>query len=323
MTGNYSIKAVSRLTGLTPHVIRVWEKRYRAVQPGRTGTNRRLYSEEEAERLGLLRRATLAGHSISAIASLPREKLLKLVEEAKDEERPVAVEKASASGLVQRGVDATTKLETRTLEEVLREGILKLGHHGLLTRIIGPLAQRVGVLWQEGTISAAHEHFATAVIRAFLSRNTRPFPAGPEAPVLIVATPVGQLHELGAVMAAAAATDAGWNVVYLGTSLPAAEIAGAAIQHRARAVALSIVYPADDANLATELENLRGYLPPATLLLAGGRAASAYGEVLGRVGAKWAEDVTEVYRLLDEIRKPKERPQAEGSPKSDVRSPKS
>jgi methylmalonyl-CoA mutase cobalamin-binding domain/chain len=125
-----------------------------------------------------------------------------------------------------------------------------------------------------------------------------------EAPVLVVATPAGQLHELGAVMVAAAAADAGWNVVYLGTSLPAAEIAGAAIQNRAKAVALSIVYPADDPNLPTELENLRRYLPPTTHILAGGRSAAAYDEVLDQAGARWTDDLTEVYRWLDELRRP-------------------
>jgi len=304
MAGNFTIKAVSRMTGLTPHTIRVWEKRYGAVKPERTETNRRRYSEAEAERLGLLRRATLGGHSIGAIATLPSDQLKRLVEDLEEVSPPDPARADAAAELLDQGVEATRRLDTRVLEEVLSQGIVRLGQHGLLKRVVGPLAQRIGTLWQEGSISAAHEHFATAIIRGFLSRNSRSFAVGAEAPSLVVATPAGQLHELGAVMAAAAAADAGWNAVYLGTSLPAAEIAGAAIQHRARAVALSIVFPADDPTLPAELENLRAYLPPPTRILAGGRAASAYRDVLDRVGARWSEDLTEVYRMLDELRMP-------------------
>ena len=54
----YAMKVVTRRTGLTSHAIRVWEKRYNAVEPERTDTNRRLYSEADIERLIDLHRAT-------------------------------------------------------------------------------------------------------------------------------------------------------------------------------------------------------------------------------------------------------------------------
>jgi len=79
---HHAIKAVVRRTGLTAHVIRIWEKRYQAVQPERTGTNRRLYSEEQIERLSLLRAITRAGNNIGPVARLPTEKLRKLAAEA-------------------------------------------------------------------------------------------------------------------------------------------------------------------------------------------------------------------------------------------------
>ena len=82
----YPIKVAVRRTGLTAHAIRVWEKRYSAVTPVRTPTNRRLYSEADIERLQLLRRATLAGHSIGQIAGLPIDDLRTLV--AREEAAP-------------------------------------------------------------------------------------------------------------------------------------------------------------------------------------------------------------------------------------------
>ena len=103
-------------------------------------------------------------------------------------------------------------------------------------------------------------------------------------------------------MVAAAATDLGWRVTYLGTSLPAAEIAGTTVQHQARAVALSIVYPSDDENLPDELEKLRRYLPSEVKIIIGGRASSAYGEAIKRIGALHSVTLSEFAVQLDGLR---------------------
>ncbi|HSP07725.1 MAG TPA: MerR family transcriptional regulator, partial [Acidobacteriota bacterium] len=78
MAQEHPIRVVARRTGLTPHVIRIWEKRYGAVVPRRTSTKRRFYTDEDVERLILLRRATMSGRSIGQVARLSREELLEL-----------------------------------------------------------------------------------------------------------------------------------------------------------------------------------------------------------------------------------------------------
>ncbi len=95
------------------------------------------------------------------------------------------------------------------------------------------------------------------MLRTYLTSTAQSFAASGNEPVLIVATPAGQLHELGALLAATAAAHVGWQVIYLGASLPAPEIAGAAQQRGARAVALSLVYPENDSRLEGELVRLR------------------------------------------------------------------
>ena len=87
MTEWHPIRVVARRTGLTPHVIRAWEKRYGAVTPHRTETNRRLYSQEDVERLTLLRRSTLLGRSIGQIAKMSTEELRRLVGEDETAQR--------------------------------------------------------------------------------------------------------------------------------------------------------------------------------------------------------------------------------------------
>ncbi|HYG33867.1 MAG TPA: MerR family transcriptional regulator [Clostridia bacterium] len=298
----HSIKLVARKTGLSPHVIRVWERRYGAVKPARTGTNRRLYADEDVERLGLLQRAVKAGHNIGSIATLPMEQLGKLVDDAAATPSPSSLSTTTPEGFVEESLEAVRELNARRLEDALTRGIVTFGVHGLLEKVVGPLAWRIGEMWRDGSLTAAHEHFASAVIRTFLGRNSNPFLGSTAAPVLVVGTPSGQLHELGAVMVAAAANDVGWRVIYLGPSLPAAEIAGIAVQNRARAVALSIVYPEDDPNLSTELENLRRYLPAEIKIVVGGRAAEAYSDALKKIGAIRTRELKEVYSQLDAFR---------------------
>jgi DNA-binding transcriptional MerR regulator/methylmalonyl-CoA mutase cobalamin-binding subunit len=302
-----AIKVVARRTGLSAHVIRIWEKRYGAVQPERTGTNRRLYSDEQIERLSLLREVTQSGHSIGHVAKLPTEKLRELSKESHGADgRASRGQTASpaAPTFLDECVAAVKSLDARALEETLKRAATELGAHGLLQRVVAPLAQTIGELWRNGTITAAHEHFASAVIRIFLGRAARPFAGTDSAPVIVVATPTGQIHELGALLVGAAAANLGWHVTYLGASLPAAEIAGAARQNRARAVALSLVYPEDDPRLEGELTRLRESLPPEIMLLVGGRAMPAYHDALEKIGATQVTDLSDLSSTLDELRKP-------------------
>ncbi len=302
---HHSIQSAARRSGLTPHVIRVWEKRYGAVKPNRTGSNRRLYTDAEIERLQLLRRATEAGHSIGTIATLKNARLTELAAPAAEPARPglAASGKKSAETFVQQCIAATQKLDALAFENALHNATVALGQHGLLEQVVAPVAQAIGGLWRDGTITAAHEHFASAAIRVFLGHASRPFALPANAPHLIVATPAGQLHELGAVMVAAAATDLGWRVTYLGTSLPAAEIAGTAMNSSARAVALSIVYPADDEQLPGELEKLRRYLPAEVAIIVGGRVSASYDDAIKRIGATRSGSLSEFCDQLNALRK--------------------
>jgi methylmalonyl-CoA mutase cobalamin-binding subunit len=175
---------------------------------------------------------------------------------------------------------------------------------GLLQRVVAPLSQELGRRWRDGLITAAHEHFATEALRTYLGQSSSHFSGSDGAPVLLVATPAGQIHEMGALLASAAAAQLGWKVTYLGPSLPAAEIAGAARQNQARAVALSIVYPEDDPGVAAELARLRELLPERVAVLVGGRASAGYQDAIRQIGALEIRDLPHLCASLDELRRP-------------------
>lgn len=302
---HYSIKMAAQKTGLTPHVIRMWQKRYEAVNPERSESHRRLYSDKEIERLTLLRVATQSGHRIGDIAQLTEEDLRSLVSEIPPGREPAKPLPASTHGVLERIVASTKSMDPAALEDAFDHSAVTFGHHGMLKSVIAPAAQIVGELWRDGVITAAHEHFFSGSVRTFLLRRFKPFAVSDRAPRMVVVTPLGQLHELGAAMVAAAARDMGWKVFYLGANLPASDIAGAAIKHKADAVALSIVFPGDDSELPRELEYLRKLLPAKTDLLVGGRASPSYSATLNKIGSIWASDLDELYRYLDRERLPR------------------
>ena len=122
-------------------------------------------------------------------------------------------------------------------------------------------------------------------------------------PVILATTPNGQSHEMGAMMAAVAAAVAGWRVIYLMPSLPARDIVATVRQVEARAVALSVTYPADDTQIAIELRFLRDHLPENTAVFVGGQAAGSYLSVIEEVGAVQLSSFIEIVEALGKLGK--------------------
>jgi methylmalonyl-CoA mutase cobalamin-binding subunit len=197
---------------------------------------------------------------------------------------------------------AAHRLDAADLEAQIERASVVLSRHNLLEKLLVPLLHRIGDLWTEGTLRPAHEHLVSAVIRSFLGSLRGAHSAAGGGPHLVVTTPARQHHELGALIVAATATSEGWQVTYLGPDLPPEEIAAAAFQAGALAVALSITYPPDDPLLAEDLKRLRRLLGPGTALLVGGRSAAAYEATLKEIGALHSEDLTRLRKELEALR---------------------
>jgi MerR family transcriptional regulator, light-induced transcriptional regulator len=297
------IEAVAQRSGLSQHLIRIWERRYAVVAPFRTESNRRLYSEADVVRLALLNRAVHAGHRISDIATLSTPKLEQLV--GKNFPYP-SVSRVKAKGaspnFVELALNAITQFDSEELGAILSHAEVDLGQARALDQVVMPLMERLGEMWKDGNIRIAHEHMATAVIRNHVGALLASMRYPANAPSIVVATPAGQLHEVGALVVAVAAALEGWRPIFLGSSLPADEIAGAVQKSGARAVALSLVFPSDDPKLPTELNRLRRLLSDDVSLMIGGRAAEAYGNAIDSVHAFRMTDISGFRRQLDLLR---------------------
>lgn len=292
-TPRHSIAVVSRRTGVNQLLLRAWERRYGVIVPGRTATGRRLYTDADIEKLLLLRQLTDADHRIGDVAHLPVLELRALAADTPaPPPRPATVAAAAddAGALLDRAIDAVRALDHAALERLLERAAVAMSKPALRRDLIVPLMVRIGELWRCGDLRVAQEHMASAIVRNFLTTMNARYPIPVGAPTLIVATPVGQWHELGALMAASHALEAGWDVLYLGASLPAEEIAAAAASRRARAVLLSLVYPAADPTVDAELRQLRRLLEPDTVLLVNGQAAASHGPLLAELGARMIRD---------------------------------
>lgn len=308
----YPIKVVARRTGLTAHAIRAWEKRYDAVVPIRTPTNRRVYTEDHLERLLLLARATRGGYSIGQVAKLSTGELVELIREMGGDAAPAPPSSAGGNAAASAGlspeahfdacIEAVERMDGTALHGALNGAAIALTQPVLLEQVVLALMRAVGDRWHTGTLRVSQEHLASAAVIAFLSGQIRSCSPPASAPLLLVTTLVGQRHEIGAQAATLFALADGWNVTFLGPDLPAGEIAAAVKLSKARAVALSIVYPADDPRLAEQVRELGSLLPAGVTLLAGGESAAAYAKALDSVGAIRVADLAELRRRLSEIR---------------------
>lgn len=310
----HPMRVVTRRTGLSADLLRAWERRHEVVKPSRSEGGRRLYSDEDIERLRLLYRATLAGRNIGQVAELSMRALASLVQ--RDVEADAAAERTSEGAQAEdvappKSVTeylgdcllAVERLDAATLDAMVRRAALVLPLGALLDGLVLPLLERVGTGWREGSLRPVHEHLASVVLRRLLDRSIESASSPLATSSLVVATPAGQVHEFGALLVAATAAIEGWRLTYLGANLPAEDIVEAAIRTRPSAVVLSVVFPAGDPMLADELRRLRATLPRTIALVVGGAASSAYSRVLEEIGAIRPGSLQEFRAQLPSLRR--------------------
>ncbi len=303
----YPIRYVSQRTGLTPHVIRAWEKRYSAVVPHRSEKNRRLYSEQDVQRLQLLKATTDAGHTISQVAQLGITELQDLARH----ESPAIPRLRQKSGRASQPIvaddyfkpclSAVLNLDADALEVLYDQAAIDLTRPAFLSNLVAPLFKEIGKLWHSGSLKIVNEHMATSVTRHFLLNLLRSTQITESAPRIVIATTVGQWHDVGALTVALTAAENGWHPVYYGPNLPAEEIAAGVKQSGARAVAISITHLLEAHPMVHELRKLRRYIGDEVLLFVGGRAVAAYTKVFEEVNANYIGRIEQFSEELNSL----------------------
>lgn len=264
------MRAVCRLTGLTPDTLRAWERRYRAVEPERLANGRRVYRPDEVQRLRLLADAVRAGHAIGRIADLADDELRELC----DETGP-AREGATGTGTLVEGIEeAVRRFDAEACARHVRTALAILPPEVLIYDVLSPVFAKVGAGWERGELTIAHERLLSATVRRFLFAAVTTFEPLSARPVAMLATLSGEQHEFGILLAALAATSRGVAVSYLGVDIPAEEIARLGNELSPRAVVVGMVLRPNSDALA-QLRRLRLALHPSVEIWLGGAGAQA------------------------------------------------
>ena len=304
----HPVRVVVQRTGLSPDVLRAWERRYRAVEPVRTAGGQRLYTTADVERLALLHEATRSGRQIGQLVSLDDDALRDLIAgDRRDAIPATAVSPVDAERHIGEAYAAVEAMDPARLELELRQAVLALGAAAALSGVLAPLLERIGLGWQQGRLSVGHEHVASAVVRRFLDWISAASGPGGGAPAIGLATLEGERHEFGAMLAMAAALANGWNALYFGPEMPVRDLAAAAAGRDLMAVGLSIVYVDDPERVATAVREVRAALPADVALVVGGSGAAGIGERLAVPGLRVVDDLDSFVAAL--------RPLTEGRPR--------
>lgn len=270
---------MTRLTGLSADVVRVWERRYGAVRPLRSQGGSRLYSEADIWRLRQLRQAIEKGHNIGQVANLPGEELERLIGDS----RHRADSADPYTTVRERFIESIARMDVVAADGELSRAATLFPARPLVRNIIAPILTEVGDRWSHKDFGVAHEHVASNLVRGVISSLLRLYPPNEQAESIVLATPSGERHEFGILLAALLAASRGWRVIYLGADLPAAETAHALRLTGSRYLALSLVTP-HDLQITKDIEALAELVPPTVRVWVGGGEVPAYRATLDRAG---------------------------------------
>jgi len=211
---SYTIKDLEQISGIKAHTIRIWEQRYRFLQPQRTETNIRSYSADELKVILNVSLLNKYGFKISHIDKMStseiEEKILGLNQLDAEKERVV-------NALIKDMVS----LDMISFERQLDNYIAQKGIEKTITEIIFSFLERVGVLWITNHINPAQEHLASNIIRQKVILGIEKLPKSfVNAKTIVLFMPEGEYHEIGLLFVHFLLKSKGYNVDYLGTNVP-------------------------------------------------------------------------------------------------------
>lgn len=212
----FSIKDLENLTGVKAHTIRIWEKRYNLLEPKRTETNIRFYDQESLQNLLNVSYLNGNGYKISKIATLTKQETADLVREISinNESNDHALNLFKLSMLNFDQILFNNTYENLAKHKSFRE---------IFYEVIIPLLSEIGVLWQTDTITPAHEHFISTLIRQKIVLNTEKFQSKNQTPsksTFVLYLPDNEIHELGLMYLNLEIVAKGYHSIFLGQSVP-------------------------------------------------------------------------------------------------------
>ncbi|HET7427882.1 MAG TPA: MerR family transcriptional regulator [Gaiellales bacterium] len=266
------IGEMARRVGVSPELLRAWERRYGLLEPVRTEAGYRLYSEEDERRVREMVRLVDSGVSPQQAASTVR---------AASPERSPELPGRSPDAEAAELREALAGFDEAAADAALDRVFASYSLEAVLGRVILPVLDDLGERWAKGAATVAEEHFASNLIRGRLLGLARGWDAG-AGPRAVLACPPGERHDLGLVAFGLALRSQGWRITFLGADTPAESLAETVRLLRPAVVVLSATASEPLANVPP----IPG-VPPARLAF-GGRGATA--ELAKRAGAELLDE---------------------------------
>ncbi len=212
----FSIKDLENLSGIKAHTIRIWEKRYDILQPMRTDTNIRLYDLASLQKLLNITLLHDYGYKISKIATYPQEKIPSLV-------REIISSKTAKSHAINEFKMAMMNFDQELFFNTYNWLIAEKSFKEVFHQVFIPLLDELGLLWQSDTITPAHEHFISYLIKQKTLVNTEKLqvlkPTKTDK-IFVLSLPMNEIHELGLMYLNYEILLQGYKTVFLGESMP-------------------------------------------------------------------------------------------------------
>jgi len=215
----YSIKDLEKLSGIKAHTIRIWEQRYHLIEPQRTKTNIRYYTDDDLVKLMNISVLNLNGYKISKIALLTYQQIGAIMIQLNDNTPTISTQ---AESLVMAMLD----LNELRFNQVFEKSVENQGFEATIEQVMFPFLEKIGVLWLAGTVNPAQEHFITNLIRQKLivAIDRERVKTEVTRPRILFYLPEGEFHEIGLLYYNFLARKADFEVIYLGTSVPFRDI---------------------------------------------------------------------------------------------------
>jgi MerR family transcriptional regulator, light-induced transcriptional regulator len=279
MTGLLRIGELSRRAGVSPELLRAWERRYGLVRPTRTQGGLRLYSSDDLARVQAMQRHLADGLAAAQAASLAL---------AAPDAPPLAPDAARLEL-----AHALERFDEPSSQAVLDRLLATATLDVVLTQVILPHLRELGDGWERGEISVAQEHFASNVIRGRLLGLARGWGRG-VGPVALLACLPGERHDLGLIAFGLALRSHGWRITYLGADTPLDTLERAA---EAVEPALLVVSATSEERLAPAVPQLRKLARTYRVGLGGSAAAGSEADRLGLLQLS-GDPVAEAERIV-------------------------
>ncbi|MBR9915658.1 MAG: MerR family transcriptional regulator [Algicola sp.] len=212
----FSIKDLENLTGIKAHTIRIWEKRYSLLEPERTGTNIRCYSLHNLQKLLNISYLNSNGYKISKIAAMKEDVINQLVKE-------VARNDATNNHAIDTFKLSMLNFDQKLFYDTYASLITEKSFTEIFYQDFIPLLSEIGLLWQTDTITPAHEHFLTSLIRHKILINIEDIQSKNQIntnEVFVLFLPENEVHELGLMLIHYELVAKGHQVIFLGQSVP-------------------------------------------------------------------------------------------------------